>query len=171
MQRLDVPQAMKQSLRNYEQYCRDRRHLRETTLNERMTTLARFPDFLVSRGVQDLSHMQPADLAAYMASRQRFRPRTVSRVMRLSHRFWIRNLSSSGSAWSSAARPGQAGLRDPAADPPADQVIAMTECICQGFACCRRGDKWLIDSFKTVFSKRPAMGRLSRKNRSPAFSK
>ena len=81
VQRLDVPQAMKQSLRNYEQYCRDRRHLHETTLNERITVLSRFLDFLVSRGVQDLSHMQPADLAAYVASRQRFRPRTVSRIV------------------------------------------------------------------------------------------
>lgn len=87
VQRLDIPQAMKKPLHNYAQYCRDRRHLRETTLTERMTVLARFMDFLVSRGVQDLSHMQPADLAAYVASRRRFRPKTVSRIVSNARQF------------------------------------------------------------------------------------
>ena len=71
---------MKQSLCNYEQqYCGDRRHLRETTLNERMTALARFPDFLVSRGVQDLSHIWSAPFCKHEWVRREVKLRSYIR--------------------------------------------------------------------------------------------
>ena len=81
IERLDIPPGMKKPLQDYKEYCRDRRHLRDTTLGERIAVLAKFMDFLGSRGVQELSHLQPADLTAYVASRRRFRPRTVSRIV------------------------------------------------------------------------------------------
>ena len=81
IERLGIPQAMKKPLQEYTQYCRERRHLRESTLRERIVTITQFMDFLASRGVQCLSDMQPADLGAYVASRQRYRPQTVARMV------------------------------------------------------------------------------------------
>lgn len=81
MQKIQVPPAMKKSLRDYEQYCRDRRHLRPTSLHERMVELAVFLDFLGSTNVTTLRQLQPADLIAFVTSRHRLRPKTVSRIV------------------------------------------------------------------------------------------
>jgi len=81
MQKVKIPPAMKKSLRDYEQYCRDRRHLRSSTLTERIREIAIFLDFLGSRNVKRLGQMQPADLTAFVISRQHFRPKTVSRIV------------------------------------------------------------------------------------------
>jgi hypothetical protein len=64
--RLHVPTAMKKSLTEYEQYARDRRHLRASTLRERMRTIAVFLDDLGSRNVLTLDQLQPADIAAFI---------------------------------------------------------------------------------------------------------
>ena len=69
MQRIQVPAAMKKPLCDYEQYCRDRRHLRASTLRERMRTIAVFLGDLGSRNVTTLDQLQPADIAAFVASR------------------------------------------------------------------------------------------------------
>ena len=68
---IQVPALMKKPLREYEQYCRDRRHLRPTTLHERMHEIAVFADFLGSRNVTTLDQMQPADVSAFVTSRHR----------------------------------------------------------------------------------------------------
>lgn len=81
MQRLRIPPAMKKPLRDYEQYCKDRRHLRPSTLSERIREIAVFLDFLGSRDVTRLSQLQAADLSAFVSSRQRHRARTVSRIV------------------------------------------------------------------------------------------
>jgi site-specific recombinase XerD len=81
MQKVKVPPAMKKSLRDYEQYCRDRRHLRSSTLIERIREIAVFLDFLGSRNVLRLQQIRPADLTAFVISRQHFRPKTVSRII------------------------------------------------------------------------------------------
>ena len=81
MQKVKIPLAMKKSLRDYEHYCRDRRHLRSSTLIERIREIAVFLDFLGSRKVQRLQQIQPADLTAFVISRQHFRPKTVSRIV------------------------------------------------------------------------------------------
>jgi site-specific recombinase XerD len=72
---------MKKPLRDYEQYCRDRRHLRATTLNERIREIAIFLDFLGSRNLETLDQVQPADLTAFVASRPHLKPKTVSRIV------------------------------------------------------------------------------------------
>lgn len=81
MQKVRIPPAMKKSLRDYEQYCRDRRHLRSSTLVEQIREIAIFLDFLGSRNIQRLQQIQPPDLTAFVISRQHFRPKTVSRIV------------------------------------------------------------------------------------------
>ena len=79
--KLNIPPAMRKPLRDYEAYCIERRHLRSLTITERTAQLARFLDFLGSRGVQTLPQLQAADLTAYVAWLERYRPKTVSRIV------------------------------------------------------------------------------------------
>ena len=79
--RLQVPAAMKKSLSEYEQYARDRRHLRASTLRDRMRTIAVFLGDLGSRNVTTLDQLQPADIAAFVASRGRLCSRSMSRTV------------------------------------------------------------------------------------------
>jgi site-specific recombinase XerD len=78
---IQVPASMNKPLREYEQYCRERRHLRPTTLHTRMYEIAVFADFLRSRNVTSLEQMQPADIAAFVTSRHRLKRKTVSRIV------------------------------------------------------------------------------------------
>ena len=77
-QNVKIPPAMKKPLRDYEQYIRDRRHLRPTSVKEMIRGVAIFLDFLGSRNVERLQQLQPVDLTDFVASRRRFRPKTVS---------------------------------------------------------------------------------------------
>lgn len=81
IQKVKIPPAMKKPLRDYEQYCRDRRHLRPSTLNGRIREIAIFLDFLGSRNLDTLDQIQPADLTAFVASRPHLKPKTVSRIV------------------------------------------------------------------------------------------
>jgi site-specific recombinase XerD len=76
-----VPASMKKPLREYEQYCRDRRHLRPRTLQGRMHEIAVFADFLRSRNITSLGQMQPADISAFVTSRHRLKRKTVARIV------------------------------------------------------------------------------------------
>ncbi len=78
---LQIPALMKKPLRDYEQYARDRRHLRASSLRERMRTIAVFMDCLGSRAVTGLGQMQPVDIAAFVASRERLGLRAASRTV------------------------------------------------------------------------------------------
>ena len=79
--KLNIPAAMRKPLRDYEGYCTDRRHLRPTTIDARTAELGRFLDVLGSRGVQTLPELQAADLSAYMVWLERYRPKTISRIV------------------------------------------------------------------------------------------
>jgi site-specific recombinase XerD len=79
--RLQVPAAMRKWLSEYEQYARDRRHLRASTLRGRMRTIAVFLDELGSRSVTSLDQLQPADITAFVASRRRLCSRSMSRTV------------------------------------------------------------------------------------------
>jgi site-specific recombinase XerD len=81
MQRIEVPMLMKEPLRDYEQYCRDRLHLRPTSLRERMRGIAVFADFLGSRDITTLDQIQPTDLSAFVTSRPHFKRKTISRIV------------------------------------------------------------------------------------------
>ena len=93
--KLNIPPAMKKSLRDYEQYCSDRRHLSPVTISENVRDIAVFLDFLGSRSVQRLREIEPADLTAFVVSRQRWRPKTVSRNVS-SVRLFLRFLTMRG---------------------------------------------------------------------------
>lgn len=79
--RLQVPTAAKKWLSEYEHYARDRRHLRASTLQGRMRTIMVFVDELGSRNVTNLDQLQAADVAAFVASRGRMCPRSMSRTV------------------------------------------------------------------------------------------
>ena len=80
MQTIQVPPLMTKPLRDYEQYCRDRLHLRPTTLRERMREIAIFADFLGSKNITIFDQMQPADVSAFVTSLNRLTAKTVSIV-------------------------------------------------------------------------------------------
>jgi site-specific recombinase XerD len=79
--KLQVGAAMKKWLSEYERYARDRRHLRASTLRGRMRTIALFVAELGSRQITRLDQLQPADIAAFVASRDRMCPRSMSRTV------------------------------------------------------------------------------------------
>jgi site-specific recombinase XerC len=81
MQQLQIPALMQKPLREYEQYCRDRLHIRPTTLRNRMREISIFADFLRSRATSILDQLQPADLSAFVTSQHRLTARTVSRIV------------------------------------------------------------------------------------------
>lgn len=78
---LKVPALMKKPLQDFEQYCRDRRHHRPSSVRERIQTLTVFLDFLGSRNLSALDQMQPADLSAFATFLGRTRPGSVARVL------------------------------------------------------------------------------------------
>lgn len=81
MQKVQIPPAMKKPLRNYEQYCKDRSCLSPWTIQERVREIAIFLDFLGSRDVTRLSQLQGTDLSAFVSSQERYRAKTVSRIV------------------------------------------------------------------------------------------
>jgi integrase len=77
---LRVPVGMHRALREYEQYARERRHLRSTSLAEYMHSIAVFLDFLRTRGLESLNTLQAEDISAFIRTRTAWKPRTVSGV-------------------------------------------------------------------------------------------
>lgn len=77
---LRIPQAMQKPMHDYEQFAKEQRHLRMSSLQERMHGIAVFLDFLRSRGVTALDQMQADDISAFIASRSSWKARTVSHV-------------------------------------------------------------------------------------------
>src|SRR5207244_9617111 len=68
---------MQHTLRDYEQYCEDRLHLRPSTLQRCTTELTIFLDFLHSRKARTLDQIQAADLSEFVSCRDHLRPGTV----------------------------------------------------------------------------------------------
>ena len=80
MQQIQVSQSMKKPLHDYEQYCKTRRHHRPTTLRANVRDIMIFLDFLGARNVNTLDQMTALDLTDFMATRDHYTPRTVSRL-------------------------------------------------------------------------------------------
>ena len=78
---LTIPPAMRKPFEDYQDYARDRLHLRRSSLNERADAIAKFLDFLDTRAVESLPRLQPADLTAFVTWLGRYRPKTVSRIV------------------------------------------------------------------------------------------
>jgi hypothetical protein len=80
MSGLRIPQAMLKPMHDYERFSKERRHLRMSSLQERMHAIAVFLDFLRSRGVMALDRMQADDISAFITSRSCWKAKTVSHV-------------------------------------------------------------------------------------------
>ena len=73
--------AMQNTLDDYEQYCRDRLHLRPWTLDQRRTELTIFLDFLHSKKGRTLCQIQALDLSEFVSCRAHLKPKTVARIV------------------------------------------------------------------------------------------
>jgi len=73
--------TMQKTLHDYEQYCKDRLHLRPTTLCRRTTNLTIFLDFLHSRKERTLDHIQALDLSEFVSCRDHLNPKTVAVIV------------------------------------------------------------------------------------------
>jgi site-specific recombinase XerD len=73
--------VMQNTLRNYEQYCKDRLHLQSATLYRRSTELTIFLDFIHSKKGRRLEEIQALDLSEFVSYRDHLQPKTVSRIV------------------------------------------------------------------------------------------
>ena len=73
--------TMQKTLRDYEQYCKDRLHLRPSTLCRRTTNLTIFLDFLHSRKGRTLDQIQAADLSEFVSCRDHLNRKTVAVIV------------------------------------------------------------------------------------------
>jgi site-specific recombinase XerD len=80
-QAIHRPPAMQKTLRDYEQYCKDRLYLRPSTLLLRTTAATTFLDFLHSSKARTLEQIQAADLSEFVSSRDHLKPKTVARIV------------------------------------------------------------------------------------------
>lgn len=78
---IHLPPAMENTLRDYEQYCKNRLHLRPSTLRWRTPELTIFLDFLHSRKVRTLDQIQALDLSEFVSRRDHLQPKTVARIV------------------------------------------------------------------------------------------
>jgi len=81
MEKIHLVPAMKNALRDYEQYCKDRLQLRPATLQRRARELTIFLDFLSSTKAKTLDQIQALDLFELLSSRGHLKPNTVSRIV------------------------------------------------------------------------------------------
>lgn len=81
VQAIHLLPAMQNTLCDYEQYCKDRLHLRPWTLHRRTTEITIFLDFLHSRKARTLDQIQAADLSEFVSCRDHLQPKTVARIV------------------------------------------------------------------------------------------
>jgi len=73
--------AMKNTLREYGEYCKEWLQLRPSTLNLRTKELTIFLDFLHSQKARTLGDIQALDLSDFVSWRRHLQPATVSRIV------------------------------------------------------------------------------------------
>ncbi len=81
IQKIHIPPTMKRTLRDYEQYCKDRQHLRPSSIQVRIREITIFLDFLDSKNIRNLAQIQSTDLSEFVSSKNRMKPKTVSRIV------------------------------------------------------------------------------------------
>ena len=81
LEKIHLLPAMKNTLRDYEQYGKDRLQLRPSTLRTRTRELTIFLDFLNTRKARTLDQIQALDLSEFLSSRGHLKPHTVSRIV------------------------------------------------------------------------------------------
>ena len=77
VQAIHLVPTMQHTLRDFEQYGKDRLHLRPSTLHRCTAELTIFLDFLHSRKARTLDQIQAADLSEFVSCRDHLRPVTV----------------------------------------------------------------------------------------------
>ena len=73
--------AMLQTLRDFQQYCKDRLHLRPATLERRTQQLKVFLDFLHSKKGRKLEEIRGQDLSEFVTYRDHLIPKSISRIV------------------------------------------------------------------------------------------
>lgn len=81
LSKLNVPSAMSKALHDYGLYCKDKRHLRASSIQERIREIKVFLDFLGMRNINAFGQIKAVDLSEFVISRQRFKPKTISRIV------------------------------------------------------------------------------------------
>lgn len=81
VQAIHLLPTMQNTLRDYEQYCKDRLHLRPRTLHRCTTDLMIFLDFLHSRKARTLDQIQAQDLSEFVSARDHLKPETVAGIV------------------------------------------------------------------------------------------
>lgn len=81
MQQIRVPAAMKTTLSDYEHYCETRRCYRPSTVRATMRDVMLFLDFLGARNTSTLDQITALVLTEFIATRDHYTPRTVSRLV------------------------------------------------------------------------------------------
>ena len=81
IQAIHLHPAMQNTLRDYEQYCTDRLHLRGTSLRLRTAELKLFLHFLHSTKARKLTEIQTVDLSEFILTRDHLQPKSVARVV------------------------------------------------------------------------------------------
>lgn len=73
--------AMQKTLCDYQQFCRDRLHVRPATLDRRTRELTIFLNFLHSKKGRTLEQIQALDLSEFLSCRHHLVPKSVSRII------------------------------------------------------------------------------------------
>lgn len=73
--------AMQGTLRDYQQFCTDRLHVRPATLERRTRHLTGFLDFLHTRQERTLAEIQAADVSAFLSARDHLIPKSIARIV------------------------------------------------------------------------------------------
>jgi len=81
VQTIHLVPPMQKTLRDYEQYCKDRLHLRPCTLHLYRTEITIFLDFLCSKKARTMDQIQGADLSEFVSCRDHLKPVTVRRIV------------------------------------------------------------------------------------------
>jgi site-specific recombinase XerD len=79
-QNIQLSPSMEKTLGDYEEYCRDRLHLRPWSIQNRSRELTRFLDFLGSKA-RTLGQIQATDLSEFVSSRGHLSAKSVSRIV------------------------------------------------------------------------------------------
>lgn len=95
VERINLLPAMDKSLRDYEQYCKEKLYLRSSTLRGRVRELTIFLDFLGSKKARMLEQIQAVDLSEFVSSRDNLKPTTVAGILS-DLRSFLRFLTMSG---------------------------------------------------------------------------
>jgi site-specific recombinase XerD len=78
---IQLAPAMQCTFRDYQQFCKDRLHLRPATLERRTRQLTIFLDFLHSSKARTLEEIQTLDLSEFVSSRDHLIPKSVARIV------------------------------------------------------------------------------------------